>query len=118
MQDRYTDRNVNFEKTYTYFVQAIYVQDETLLDEVISNRQTVTIEKHEEPQNILNGKSTSLPQQKTPDFDNMDGHEFENFCANSIKTKWFQKRTVTKGSGASGYRCTCHKGWYKIWNTV
>lgn len=26
---RYTDRNVNFEKTYTYFVQAIYVQDET-----------------------------------------------------------------------------------------
>lgn len=99
---RYTDRNVNFEKTYTYFVQAIYVQDGTLLDEIISNRQTVTIEKHEEPQSILNGKNTSLPQQKSPDFDNMDGHEFENFCATLLKQNGFKNVSVTKGSGDQG----------------
>ena len=99
---RYTDHNVNFGKTYTYFVQAIYVQDGTLLDEVISNRQTVTIEKHEEPQNFLNEKNTSLPKQKSPDFDNMDGHEFENFCATLLKQNGFKNVSVTKGSGDQG----------------
>ena len=47
----YTDHNVNFGQTYTYFIQAVYTQDGILLDEILSNRQSVTIEKMEEPLN-------------------------------------------------------------------
>lgn len=121
---RYTDHNVNFEKTYTYFVQAISVQDGNLLDEVISNRQTVTIEKHErrevmekrevlsqqtvtvekheEPQNSPKEKNTALPKRQNLDFDNMDGHEFENFCATLLKQNGFKSVSVTKASGDQG----------------
>lgn len=43
-----------------------------------------------------------MPQQKTPDFDNMDGHEFENFCATLLKQNGFKNVSVTKGSGDQG----------------
>ena len=99
---RYTDHNVNFEKTYTYFVQAISVQDGNLLDEIISNRQTVTIEKHEEPQNSPKEKNTALPKRRNLNFDNMDGLEFENFCATLLKQNGFKNVSVTKASGDQG----------------
>ena len=99
---RYTDHDVNVGKTYIYFIQAIRTQNGVLLDEITSNQQTVTIEKSEEPQIKNNAENASVSKQKNHDFDNMDGHEFESFCATLLKQNGFKSVSVTKGSGDQG----------------
>lgn len=99
---RYTDHDVNVGKTYIYFIQAIRTQNGVLLDEITSNQQTVTIEKSEEPQIKNNAENSSASKQKNHDFDNMDGHEFESFCATLLKQNGFKSVSVTKGSGDQG----------------
>lgn len=98
----YTDHNVNFGQTYTYFIQAVYTQDGILLDEILSNRQSVTIEKMEEPLKKTRIENHASSKQKNHDFDNMDGHEFESFCATLLKRNGFKNVSVTKGSGDQG----------------
>lgn len=55
---------------------------------------------------ISENADQSLP--KTPtyysecNFDNMDGHEFEHFCASVLKKNGFESVDVTKGSGDQG----------------
>ena len=99
---RYTDHNVNWGQTYTYFVQAVYTKDGILLDEIISNRQSVTIEKMEEPPKKPTVEKHVSSKQKNHNFDNMDGHEFESFCATLLKQNGFKSVSVTKGSGDQG----------------
>lgn len=99
---RYTDHNVNVGKTYTYFIQAIRTQNGFLLDEITSNKQNVTIEKSEEPQTKTKIGNIPSTKQKHHDFDNMDGHEFESFCATLLKRNGFKNVSVTKGSGDQG----------------
>lgn len=98
----YTDHNVNFGQTYTYFIQAVYTQDGILLDEILSNRQSVTIEKMEESLKKTRIENHASSKQKNHDFDNMDGHEFESFCATLLKRNGFKNVSVTKGSGDQG----------------
>ncbi|MBO5315862.1 MAG: restriction endonuclease [Clostridia bacterium] len=43
-------------------------------------------------------KRQSLPL----NFDNMEGHEFEFFCANLLKNNGYEKINVTRGSGDQG----------------
>lgn len=106
---RYTDHNVNPGKTYIYFIKAIVTQNGFLIDEKNSNEQNVTIEKQEK--NIENQEGTPKTREKEnntsqkgkyPDFDHMDGHEFENFCATILKQNGFKNVSVTKCSGDQG----------------
>ncbi len=99
---RYTDHDVNVGKTYIYFIQAIRTQNGVLLDEIVSNKQNVTIEKAINPQEKTTVGNPSSSKQKNHDFDNMDGHEFESFCATLLKQNGFKSVSVTKGSGDQG----------------
>lgn len=99
---RYTDHNVNPGKTYTYFIQAIVLQNGFLLDETNSNKQNVTIEKQAETPKKQESAINKLQKRKDHDFDCMDGHEFENFCATILKQNGFKNVSVTKGSGDQG----------------
>ena len=41
-------------------------------------------------------------KKKSYDWDNMEGHEFEHFCADLLKRRGFKEVRVTKGSGDFG----------------
>lgn len=43
------------------------------------------------------------------DFDQMEGHEFEYYCANILKKNGFKEVEVTKGSGDQGIDIIAHK---------
>lgn len=99
---RYTDHDVNPRNTYIYFIKAIITQNGFLIDEKNSNEQNVTIEKQEEAPQIREKSNNTLPKDNYLDFDHMDGHEFENFCATILKQNGFKNVSVTKGSGDQG----------------
>ena len=42
-------------------------------------------------------------------FDDMDGHQFEHFCANVLKQNGFEKVSVTSGSGDQGIDIIAYK---------
>lgn len=45
----------------------------------------------------------------TKDFDNMDGHEFEHYCANILRQNNFERVEVTRGSGDQGVDIIAYK---------
>lgn len=45
----------------------------------------------------------------TRDFDDMDGHEFEYFCADILRKNGYSDVDVTKGSGDQGIDIIAHK---------
>lgn len=45
----------------------------------------------------------------TRDFDNMDGHQFEEFCANILRKNSFKDVEVTQGSGDQGIDIIAYK---------
>lgn len=55
------------------------------------------IAEKEKPADILKSESD-----KTEDFDNMEGHDFEYFCAELLKKNGFWDVAVTNGSGDQG----------------
>lgn len=44
----------------------------------------------------------ATPVQRIPDYDNMEGHEFERFCADILIKNGFEDVEVTRGSGDQG----------------
>lgn len=65
------------------------------------NLNTKTIKtKNNSSHSYLGEKATS--KKKAIDFDNMDGHEFEAFCAKLLEKNGFDDVTVTQGSGDQG----------------
>lgn len=68
-------------------------------------------------------KDMSIMKNKSVDFDSMEGHEFEYFCADLLKKNGYEDVKVTQGSGDQGidiiaYRddikcgiqCKCYSG--------
>lgn len=55
------------------------------------------IAEKEKPADVLKSESDT-----TEDFDNMEGHDFEYFCAELLKTNGFLDVEVTNGSGDQG----------------
>lgn len=51
---------------------------------------------------LLQTKNTSNNLCAGKSFDNMDGHEFEHFCASILEKNGFKSVNVTKGSGDQG----------------
>ena len=45
----------------------------------------------------------------TQDFDNMEGHEFEHYCANVLRQNNFERVEVTRGSGDQGVDIIAYK---------
>lgn len=62
------------------------------------------IVKKEKPADILKSESDM-----TEDFDNMEGHDFEYFCAKLLKKNGFQNVIVTSGIGDQGIDITAEK---------
>lgn len=51
---------------------------------------------------ITSHNSTSIQDYTNKDFDSMEGHEFEYFCADLLKQNGFTNVVVTQGSGDDG----------------
>ena len=51
---------------------------------------------------VIDYQIEELPINHIPNYDNMDGHEFEYFCADLLKNNGFNGVEVTKGSGDQG----------------
>lgn len=70
------------------------------LNDLIYGREAAT-NRFYNRKNTLNNLSSS---KNTPfyNFDHMDGHDFEYFCANLLKTNGFYNVEVTQGSGDHG----------------
>ena len=62
---------------------------------------------------LSNYNSTDKTTESTPsalfDFDLLDGHTFEYFCADLLRYNGFTKVTVTSGSGDYGVDILCNK---------
>lgn len=50
-----------------------------------------------------------VDKRKETDFDNMDGHKFERFCAKVLEANGFEKICVTQGSGDQGIDIIAYK---------
>ncbi len=57
---------------------------------------------HQESNEIYIADSNNSSSYKLNDFDNMDGHSFEYFCADLLNSNGFSKVKVTQGSGDDG----------------
>lgn len=109
-QRRFTDPNVQPETQYIYYVHAASYID----DEIDSNQQIVTTLKTEDiPKEATNPNPNKKATKKSPDFDHMDGHAFEDFCATLLKENGFRDVRVTRGSGDQGVDILAKKGQIK-----
>lgn len=57
---------------------------------------------------IAIGQSAAASPSKLFDFDSLDGHTFEYFCADLLRYNGFSKVTVTSGSGDYGVDILCN----------
>ena len=55
----------------------------------------------------------TMEQSENPDFDSMDGHEFESFCANLLRNNGFSDVEITRGSGDQGIDVLATKDFVK-----
>lgn len=58
-------------------------------------------------------KPLDTEKSNIPDFDSMDGHEFEHFCAELLKQNGYKDVEVTQGSGDQGIDIIAYKDYIK-----
>lgn len=90
----------------------IHKQDPNTFSAIICNKLDVfTIAAWSErlPQNGAEESSLLIPTQRTPSFDNMNGNEFEVFCAKVLRCNGFNNVTITQGSGDQGIDIIAYK---------
>ena len=68
----------------------------------ISTSEFIENQKREQIQRLITVLSLIIEKKKIIDYDNMNGHEFEYFCAKILKNNGFINVEVTRGSGDHG----------------
>lgn len=109
---RFTDRNAIKGNKYFYQVVA-YMNNEAKVYQYFSKIESICAGA--KPRKKLN-KVNSNPKSNNnleADFDNMDGHQFEFFCADLLRKNGFENVTVTQGSGDQGIDIIAFKDYIK-----
>lgn len=102
---RYTDRTIMPNTEYVYQLKAIILEENSEIT-LESPQLVISLPVSQVSSNI---KKDSI-QDKNIDFDSMNGHEFEAFCAELLKKNGFRNVTKTKGSGDQGIDILAKKG--------
>lgn len=82
--------------------------NDNLIEPVVSENPVLTPEIFHEP---IPEPTPKVPQ--TPVYDTMEGHDFEYYCANLLKSNGFCNVSVTQGSGDQGIDVLAEKGGVK-----
>lgn len=110
----YSDRQVERNKQYLYQVVAIVYDKENRTYRISSNIAAIqagVIGKRKEEAAPSEPESV---QNSDISIDNMEGHEFERFCAQLLRENGYERVTVTKESGDQGIDIIAYKDGVKF----
>lgn len=110
----YSDRQVERNKHYLYQVVAIVDDKTNATYRILSNIAAVqagVISKRKEE--VAPSKPEAV-QNSVISIDNMEGHEFERFCAQILRENGYEQVTVTKESGDQGIDIIAYKDGVKF----
>lgn len=106
----FSDRKLKSKRQYYY--QLVAVIDDGIHREykVSSTIATIKAGVMQKQQSVA--ESTKISEQIS--FDNMEGHEFERFCAQLLRENGYERVTVTKESGDQGIDIIAYKDGVKF----
>lgn len=103
----FDNRESNLKKIF--ITEELKLQENNQEFELLNDELSIVVDYSIPNHKILLKFYTSRINLSHKNFDAMDGHQFEHFCANVLKYNGFENVSVTSGSGDQGVDIIAHK---------
>ncbi len=93
----------------SFIIEGLKLQENNQEFELLNDELSIAVDYSNPNHKILLKFYTSRINLSHKNFDAMDGHQFEHFCANVLKYNGFENVSVTSGSGDQGVDIIAYK---------
>lgn len=106
--------NREFNLKEAFKIEGLKLQEKQQDFEIVNDVLSIVVDYSNPNHKILLKFYTSRINFKQKNFDIMEGHEFEHFCANVLMRNGFENTSVTSGSGDQGIDIIAYKDGIKF----